>query len=165
MKLLNIIGAVAVVVLPACMTSETKAPQVEQFVIMNVLDKEAFDDCHIKGSIHVPFEEFEDFVQTKLDKKLWNYDTELVVHCSNYKCTASWTGAKALQKMGFKNVWAYEAGTAEAHRQGLTVGECKAPYLEDYQEPEGYEPKNDVNVIDTETLKKKMQEFALIEQA
>lgn len=135
----------------------------EKFVVINVLDKKLYEDCRIKGSINIPFDEFEQEVQKNLMQKKWNHDTELVVHCSNYKCTASWTAAAALQKMGFTKVWAYEAGTAEAHQQGLTQGPCTEEYLHDFQKPEGYISKETVNVIDTQTLKKKLQEFALIQ--
>src|SRR5260221_674614 len=68
-------------------------------IVINVLDKNLYDDCHIKGSINVPFGEIKEYA-SKIDKS-----TPVVVYCSNYQCTASGAAAKMLQDMGFENVW------------------------------------------------------------
>jgi len=132
--------------------------QTPKFVIVNVLDKESFDDCHIKGSLHVPFENLKQYA---LDH--WNKDTtEIVLHCSNYLCTASGDGYTMLTKLGFKHVWAYEGGTAEAKQFGIpVVGACQQPYLLNHQKPEQYTEKKSVAVISVENLKKKIEEFAI----
>ena len=46
----------AIVLLPSCGWDSGSKPS---FVLVNVLDKEFYDDCHIKGSINVPFENLE----------------------------------------------------------------------------------------------------------
>ena len=42
--------------------------------VINVLDKSYFDDCHIKGSINIPFDEFE--------KSLKNYPKMIIMCCT-----------------------------------------------------------------------------------
>ena len=75
-------------------------------VLMNVLDKEYFEDCYIPGSVNVPVEQVEKYVQ-QLSK-----DDTIVVYCANYACTASGSVAEQLIGLGFKHVYAYEAGIA-----------------------------------------------------
>lgn len=129
-----------------------------KFVIVNVLDKEAFDDCHIKGSINVPFIELKDFALKNWDKET----TEIVLHCSNYLCTASGDGYRMLTNLGFEHVWAFEGGTAEAKQYGIpVVGPCVESYLLRYEKPEMYNEKKSVKVISVEDLKKKIEEFAI----
>jgi rhodanese-related sulfurtransferase len=94
-------------------------------IILNVLDKEEYDDCHIKGSMHVNFEHVEEFAQ-KLDK-----NSTIVVYCTNYMCTSSDYVAKKLREKGFDKVFVYAGGMAEWHQKQLpVVGQCKAAYLQ-----------------------------------
>ncbi len=124
-----------------------------KLVIINVLDKMLYNDCHIKGSINVPFEEFEQYSKT-LDK-----DTHVVVYCSNYMCTASGAAAKMLKNLGFQHVWAYEAGMAEWYQKGYPVEPkdvCKEKYLTmQISKPENEE--SDIQVITTDELKDKIK--------
>lgn len=121
-------------------------------IVVNVLDKEYYDDCHIKGSIHVAYEEIEKFAQT-VEK-----DAEIVFYCSNYMCTASGAAAKELVDQGFKNVWAYEAGMAEWYQSELPVeGPCQKSYLlKKVMQPE-LEERKDISIISTEDLARKMK--------
>ena len=132
------------------------------FVIVNVLDKEFYDDCHIKGSINVPFEHLETYALNHWDKNT----TEIIVHCTNYKCTASGAAWQALHDLGFKKVFAYEGGTAEAMHAGVAVeGPCKETYLQDYVKSAASADHRAgeaaVAIISVEELKKKLEEFAV----
>lgn len=94
-------------------------------VVINVLDKALYDDCHIKGSVHVPFESIEKYAQ-QFDPE----QVEIVVYCSNYFCTSSGYACKLLKDKGFKHVWAYEGGIAEWYQMGFPVeGACQQAYL------------------------------------
>jgi rhodanese-related sulfurtransferase len=128
-----------------------------KLVIINVLDKVLYDDCHIKGSIHVPFEEFEGWISKNLESKNIDINDHIVVYCSNYMCTASGYGAQLLTKLGFKNVWAYEAGVAEWLQRGQPVeGVCQKPYLKRvFDKPE--HTQEDINIISTDDLAKKIE--------
>ncbi len=133
--------------------------EVSSFVVVNVLDTEFHNDCHIKESFNVPFMELEKYADEHWDKN----KTQIVLYCGNYKCTASGYGARMLREKGFKYVWAYEGGTAEWIQKGFSVvGPCKEAYLQEYELPEGVHKKmkeeNDI-VITAEELHKKMLEF------
>ena len=117
-----------VCVLPACWPGEKKSG----FLVVNVLSAPFYDDCHIKGSVNVPFEELDSFINTL------ETDTQVVFYCTNYMCTSSGYAAKKLREKGFKHVWAYEGGTAEWYQMGLPVeGPCTLAraYLQKKMEP------------------------------
>ena len=52
--------AVAVICFSGCFDSSQKE---SKLVVINVLDQKYYDDCHIKGSINIPFDEFENQLQ------------------------------------------------------------------------------------------------------
>ena len=140
------------VMVPGCWKSN-KADQ--SLYVINVLDKAEFDDCHIKGSINVPFDQVEEFARGL------NKQTELVLYCSNYWCTGSGTAAAQLLELGFSKVHAYEAGMAEWYQQKLpVVGPCKESYLT--KKIENPHKKSDVPEITTQMLKEKMEQAGLI---
>lgn len=146
--------------LPACWqsTSENKPESKKEasLVVINVLDKDLYNDCHIKGSVQLSLEDVEAYAK-KLDKK-----TEVVTYCSNYMCTASGETCRMFKQMGFPHVWAYEAGMAEWHQKGLPIeGACKSPYLKKTIE----KPASDdtiENVISTQELYEKMKTHGLL---
>ncbi|HEX2978221.1 MAG TPA: rhodanese-like domain-containing protein [Candidatus Babeliales bacterium] len=124
-------------------------------VVVNVLDKQYYDDAHIAGSINVPLEELENYVQKNLGK-----DTEIVIYCGNYKCLASSEGAKMLTDLGYNHVWAYEGGTAEWKQLGFPInGAGKEVYLNDLEKPEGMTHEG-VNMITAQELKEKIEKHA-----
>lgn len=155
----NIIGIflISIILLVVCYgfltLSTKKEPSLE---VINVLDKELYDDCHIKGSINIPFNMIEQYAK-RLDK-----NTHVVLYCSNYMCTASGAAARMLKKMGFENVWAYEAGMAEWYQDKLPVeGNCKESYLNIHLEkPEITE--QGIQPITTQELKNKIKEMLKI---
>ena len=150
---LSVLSILFLVFLPACWPFTKKQEAVEKqkgLVVINVLSKKMYDDCHIVGSISVPFEQVEQYVQDTIDK-----DAEIVFYCSNYMCSASGFSRKKLMDLGFKNVLVYEGGTAEWAQLGYPVtGPCKLSYLKKKMEiPDGLEP----GVIIAQDLKKKME--------
>lgn len=147
----------ALLVLPGCFFNTTnEAPAGRSLYVLNVLDKPEYDDCHIVGSLQVSLDKVESFVQ-KLNK-----DTEMVVYCSNYYCTASGQVAQQLQSLGFTKVWAYEAGMAEWFQRGLPVqGPCKQSYLKKVI-PQPADHEGDSNTITTDQLYDKMKHAGLL---
>ena len=130
------------VMLPACFGDSSKSQEccpcdmhhaaehikeaVPGVVLVNVLDKEHFENCRIQGSINIPFEEVDKFADQLTKEYTDKAAIEVIVYCSNYMCSASGDTAKMLAKRGFSNVKAYEAGMAEWYQQGLpTEGPCK----------------------------------------
>jgi rhodanese-related sulfurtransferase len=123
----------------------------KKLILVNVLDLDQYQDCHIKGSVHVPFDQVESFAQ-KLD-----LETELVVYCSNYMCAASGKAAELLKQKGFNSVWAYEAGMADWYQKNLpVVGSCKATYLKAKNEPLFEQEESGDLIITTQQLRSKL---------
>lgn len=144
--------ALALTLLPACWFNSASNAKL---LVVNVLDKAEYDDCHIKGSINVPFDEVEQFA------KGLNKETELVFYCSNYWCTGSGHAATQATELGFTKVWAYEAGMAQWYQEGLPVeGQAKAAYLtKKIEKPAKESP---VKEISTQELKEKMEQAGLL---
>lgn len=100
---------------------ETKA----NITIVNVLSQEAYDDCHIPGSISIPLSELEEHAKKKL-----NPNKEIIVYCASYQCSASKNAFNVLKKLGFINVRTYEGGIKEWRELGYpTEGPCTMSYL------------------------------------
>jgi len=125
-----------------------------KLVVINVLDKNIYDDCRIKGSINVPFDKVEEYAKG-LDK-----NTHVVLYCTNYMCTASGAAARMLKKMGFENVWAYEAGMADWFQNKLPVeGACKESYLNMRIEKSEDSDEQGIKPITTMELRDKMKKM------
>lgn len=131
----------------------------QKIVLINVLNKEQYVDCHIPGSISVPFQDLEQFAQT-LDK-----NTEIILYCSNYQCTASSAGAQMLIEKGFSNVSAFEGGIAQWYQLGYPVeGTCALPYLKkEIAEPQKSDLASEgtlIKIITAQELKQKLDNSA-----
>jgi len=112
--------------LPGCWSGRQEPEQVKNsnLVVINVLDQNFYNDCHIKGSINVTLDTIEQFA-ANLDK-----NAEIVVYCSNYHCSTSEYVAKKLKSLGCDRVHVYEGGIAEWYQKGLPVeGPSKIAYL------------------------------------
>lgn len=132
--------------LPGCWKSSTQKER--NVKVINVLDKQFYDDAHIPGSIQIPVMEVEKKAES------WPKSTKIVVYCSNYKCSASGMIAKKLTKMGFTDVYAYEAGMAGWKQAGLPVdGPGKEKYLDAANEQPEHRKDDHVKEITTEELK------------
>jgi rhodanese-related sulfurtransferase len=113
--------------------------------LVNVLEKELFDDAHIPGSINVPYQ---DLIKQSSG---WDKNAEIILYCSNTMCLASGEGVKQLKALGFKNVRAYEDGIAGWVQAGHdVVGNHQADYLK-YKT--GQESVASDEVISTNQLK------------
>jgi rhodanese-related sulfurtransferase len=137
--------------LSGCMPDSKKVTPCD-VVVINVLEKNLYDDCHIQGSVSVPFEGLEQYAQQYLDK-----NTEIVLYCSNYMCSASGQGCKLLKRLGFDKVYAYEGGTAEWYQHRLPVeGPCAAGYLKVHLAPPDDSTEHDKAVMSMQELARKL---------
>jgi rhodanese-related sulfurtransferase len=71
----------------------------EDFVLINVLSRETFEQGHIPGSINIPVDEIEDEAPERFTKS-----QNLVVYCASEDCQASEKAADKLEEIGFENV-------------------------------------------------------------
>ncbi len=132
-----------------CCDHSVEVAKESNVILVNVLDKEYFDDCHIKGSINVPFAQLEEASLS------WNKESTIVVYCANYACTTSAVAAKKLIDLGFKNVAAYEAGMAEWFQFKLAFeGQATNEYLSAKNDKIATEHEVNIPVIDTADLQK-----------
>ena len=156
-RISSVLGVVsAVLIWSSCgwFTSEVNGAA-PSLMMVNVLDKNLYNDCHIAGSIQIDFDKLEDYALRHWDKEA----TEIVLYCSNYLCSASGEGTRQLQELGFKKVYAFEGGMAEWYQRSYPVeGPCTQKYLTMENEPSG-EPL-ETYVISINDLKKKIDEQA-----
>ena len=132
----------------------------EHLYVVNLLDKKIHDDCHIPGSVLMPFSEIEHI------SRPWNKSAKIVVYCSNYACTASSHVAGKLAKLGFENVYDYEEGIAGWYQAHLkdpeaypVAGPCKESYLTAENEPiEGMNSHKGFEMISTQELRRLLEE-------
>jgi rhodanese-related sulfurtransferase len=83
----------------------------DDFVLINVLPREAFREAHIRTSIKIPHED-DDFV-AEVEKVAGGKDRKIVVYCAHEDCDASPKAAKKLDAAGFEQVYDYEGGTRD----------------------------------------------------
>ncbi|MBM17474.1 MAG: hypothetical protein CL947_00210 [Epsilonproteobacteria bacterium] len=145
----------AVICFSGCFDSSQKE---SKLVVINVLDQKYYDDCHIKGSINIPFDEFENQLQ-KLDKK-----DSYVFYCSNYACTAAPFSAEIMKKAGFNQVYVYHGGIVEWYQKKYPYqGPAKLDYLQEENEQlDDEDNHNKLPVLTADELKAKMQKANLL---
>jgi len=95
-----------------------------ELIIINVLAETFYNDCHIKGSINIPFEKL-------LEKTSgWDKEKDVVVYCATAACPKSQKAYALLQDLGFFNLHEYPGGIHEWVQRGFeTTGPCKLDYL------------------------------------
>lgn len=126
-----------------------------KFIVINVLPKASYDDCHIKGSINVPLNELENFVKT-IDK-----NTEIIVYGKNSQCSIANQAWHLLNNLNFPKVEVYKQGLQGwyYHKYPLS-GVCAVPFLREPNMPIDQDQQN-IKIISAHDLKKKMEEHAL----
>ncbi|MFB6190252.1 MAG: rhodanese-like domain-containing protein [Candidatus Nanohaloarchaea archaeon] len=77
----------------------------EDFVLLDVLGEDHFEDGHIPGAVNIPLDRIAHEARDRFDE-----DDTLVVYCKDTDCEASPKAAKKLEKLGFENVLDYEVG-------------------------------------------------------
>lgn len=120
-----------------------------KLIVINVLDRQFYGDCHITGSINVPFQELEAYAKD-LPKH-----TQIVVYCARYECHASEQAYRDLKRLGFTQVFEYPGGIAEWYQKGFpTTGPAREEYLRNPTHSHG--GPADVRVVKAEQLKEMM---------
>lgn len=134
-----------------------------KLVVINVLDKDYYEDCHIAGSINIPFSDFEE------NLKQLSKENEYVIYCSNYACTAAPFSAKMMIDAGFDKVAVFHGGIVEWYQEEYPCqGPCKKAYLEEENEPfekeDSSDNKENAEIVDiaADELKVKMAEAGLL---
>ncbi|MGM0701261.1 MAG: rhodanese-like domain-containing protein [Pseudomonadota bacterium] len=87
----------------------------DDFVLINVLPRDAFNKQHIRTSINIPAKD-DNFVE-KVEDVVGSKDRKVVVYCANFDCDASPKAARKLEDAGFTQVYDYEGGTQDWFEQ------------------------------------------------
>ncbi len=128
-----------------------------KLVIINVLDPDYHQDCHMTGSINIPFEQFEERMKT-LNKK-----DRYVVYCSNFACTAAPFAAELLKQSGFEDVALFPGGIVQWYQKGYPcTGPAQMQYLKEENEPMSEEDHLGLKLLTPDELKAAMVEAKLI---
>jgi rhodanese-related sulfurtransferase len=139
----------SIFLLAGCWGSSTDSSKV---VVINVLDPDYHQDCHITGSINIPFEHIEERMKT-LNKK-----DHYVLYCSNYACTAAPFAAQMLKASGFEDVGIFPGGIVQWYQKGYPcTGEAQKDYLKEENEPLSDEDHAEVKIISGDELKKALK--------
>ncbi len=93
-------------------------------LVINVLDKGLYNDCHIPGSVQVDFDKVDRYV-AHIPKS-----NPIIVYCSNYACMTSHFVARRLIEKEYTHVQVYAGGITEWFLKGYPVeGPAQAAYL------------------------------------
>jgi rhodanese-related sulfurtransferase len=87
----------------------------EDFVLINVLPREKFNERHIRTSINIPVAE-DDFTG-RVESVAGSKERKIVVYCASFDCDASPKAARKLEQAGFSKVYDYEGGTEDWFEQ------------------------------------------------
>jgi rhodanese-related sulfurtransferase len=106
-----------------CITREALKGMIdrnEDFILVDVLSPECYEEEHIPRSINIPLEDIENKA-----KELLKEGKEIVVYCGSLQCTMSSQAAERLTKLGYKNVYDYEGGLQDWKDAGLSLESSK----------------------------------------
>jgi rhodanese-related sulfurtransferase len=93
-------------------------------MVINVLDKQSYDDCRIKGSINVPLAHLKD------QAAQWNKNQRMVLYAAHYKSSTAREAFQILDELGFTNIATYEGGMREwLAKRFPSEGACQMDYL------------------------------------
>jgi len=81
------------------------------YVLINVLPRDMFNEKHIPGSINIPVND--DNFEAKVEDIAGSKDRDIVVYCAKTECTASPQAAEKLEKAGFIHISDYEGGMTD----------------------------------------------------
>lgn len=101
-----------------------KLDQSHDLTLINVLSEATYIDCHITGSMNIPFDRLIETVSS------WEKDKEIVVYSAQTICPKSRQAYELLVDMGFTHAYEYQGGMREwIHKKFDATGICTMRYL------------------------------------
>ncbi len=85
-----------------------KKDNADEFVLVDVLGEDSYQEQHIPGAINIPVTQIEEQASQHIPET----GTEIVVYCADTECHASPKAAEKLEELGYTNVKDFEAGLA-----------------------------------------------------
>jgi rhodanese-related sulfurtransferase len=81
----------------------------EPFVLVNVLPAAKFAETEIPGAVSIPMDD-PDFAE-RVSEMAGGKDRPVITYCASEECPASTDAARALEGVGFTDVYDYKAGS------------------------------------------------------
>lgn len=160
-----------ILILPACTWFENKNNVIinSNLKIVNVNDKNIYDDAHIKGDINITFDELDNLPNIVSS---WSKVNPVVFYCTDYRCVACEYFAKSLVDLGFEKVYTYKGGIVEWYQLSREnkhyeiEGTCKESYLNVLVEPMASNENLDKGfaVITAQQLLQMINDFNLLKK-
>lgn len=88
----------------------------DDFMIVDVLSPEKFQDGHIPGAVNIPANKIAQEAKNRIDKK----DT-VVVYCGSYTCGASTVAARELLDLGYTKTLDFKGGKKAWTNAGMDL--------------------------------------------
>lgn len=118
------------------MIQNKKKKPSDDLIVINVLNKNAYRDCHIKNSINLPLHALKAHAQKRRASGRWKKDKSIVVYCADANCPLSryayrmLTDERSSAKLGFTNVFHYRGGMKDWMQHDYpNVGQACGDYL------------------------------------
>ncbi len=89
----------------------------DDFVLVDVLSSESFQEMHIPGAINLPAVELRERASEVLPDK----NREIICYCASFQCPASTTACKILEEIGYTKVVDYKGGLKDWQEAGYLV--------------------------------------------
>ena len=90
----------------------------EDFILVETLPEEYYNDWHLPGAINVPLDDnFDDQIQQLIPDK----GQGVVVYCMNLECDMSPKAGTRMVELGYTRVFDYQEGKADWKEVGLPV--------------------------------------------
>lgn len=83
----------------------------EDFVLINVLHREDFNEKHIRTSVNIAYDD--PGLTRKVEEIAGGKDRKIVLYCASFDCPASTQACEKLEEAGFTQVYDYEGGTKD----------------------------------------------------
>lgn len=100
---------------------KAKLDRDDNFVLVEALPEEKYQEAHLPGALNVRPEEVEDLDKLAdwADENIPTKDTEVVVYCADAACRGSEMTAERLEELGYTNVTDYHEGKEDWQEAGL----------------------------------------------
>ncbi len=89
----------------------------ERPILVEALPPMYFEQAHLPGAINLPHDRVEELAPALLPDR----SALIITYCSNRACPNSGIAARHLGRLGYTNVFAYEAGKQDWIEAGLPV--------------------------------------------
>jgi rhodanese-related sulfurtransferase len=90
----------------------------DDFMIVDVLSPEKFQEGHLPGAINIPVDQIEKEAEIRINEKA----AVVVVYCGGYSCTASTTATRKLLDLGYKHTVDFKGDKKAWKDAGLDLG-------------------------------------------